>query len=430
MKRAVITGTGFVTPFGAGKKIFKENLFAGKSASRLITTFDASSFPTRFFANVPLTDYELEQMIENQKSLKTMSRSAKLAMIATDEAIRESALNINDMNPFRTGTSIGAGGLGLNDLDYTDKFMSLILELNTDNSKIYSSLWHEVSKHIHPLTPLKALPNIPTAQIAIKYNAMGDCLTTTTACTSSAQAIGEAYRKIKYGLLDAVICGGSDSMTTPFGLSAFSTLGVISKNNDEYITACRPFDKTRDGFMIGEGAAIFIIEEYESCKKRGGIPLAEIAGYSSTNDAYRLTDEPPDAIGSINAVKSALEDAGLNTDEIDYINAHGTGTKMNDKTETYTIKSVFGDMAYKIPVSSTKSMIGHLIAGAGAIELGVSLEALLNNVIPPTINYKEKDPECDLDYVPKVSRELKINTVLSNSFGFGGQNACLIIKRI
>jgi 3-oxoacyl-[acyl-carrier-protein] synthase II len=259
---------------------------------------------------------------------------------------------------------------------------------------------------------------------------MGECLTTTTACTSSAQAIGEAYKKIKYGLLDAVICGGSDSMTTPFGLSAFSTLGVISKNNDEYNTACRPFDKTRDGFVIGEGSAMFVLEEYESCKKRGGIPLAEILGYSSTNDAYRLTDEPPDARGSINAIKFALDDAGLNIDEIDYINAHGTGTKMNDKTETFTIKSVFGNRAYNIPVSSTKSMIGHLVAAAGAIELGTSLISMINSIIPPTINYKVKDEECDLDYVTNVSRESKINTVLSNSFGFGGQNACLIIKKI
>ena len=430
MKRVVITGTGFVSPFGAGKDIFRESIFAGRSASRLITSFDAKLFPTRFFANTPLSDSELEGMIDNQKSLKTMSRAAKLAMIAADEAMKESELDTNNINPYRFGTSIGSGGLGYNDLDYSDKFISLLLELETNNKNNYSALWHEVSKHIHPLTPLKALPNIPTALIAINFGAMGECLTITTACTSSTQAIGEAYRKIKFGLLDAVICGGSDSMTTPFGLSAFSTLGVISKNNDEYKTACRPFDKKRDGFMIGEGSAMFVLEEYQSCKKRGGLPLAEITGYSSTNDAFRLTDEPLDARGSINAVKLALNDANMNSEDIDYINAHGTGTKMNDKIETYTIKSVFGNRAYKIPISSTKSMTGHLVAAAGAIELGASLIAMKNSIIPPTINYSVKDEECDLDYVPNAARENKLNSILSNSFGFGGQNACLIIKKI
>jgi 3-oxoacyl-[acyl-carrier-protein] synthase II len=219
-------------------------------------------------------------------------------------------------------------------------------------------------------------------------------------------------------------------MTTPFGLSAFSTLGVISKNNDEYLTSSRPFDRTRDGFMIGAGAAMFVVEEYAHCLKRGGVPLAEIAGYASTNDSFRLTDEPPDAGGSTAAIKRAMEDAHVNADDIDYINAHGTSTQMNDKTETLAIKNAMGARAYKIPVSSTKSMIGHLVAAAGAIELGACLLAMKNNIIPPTINYKVPDPDCDLDYVPNSAREAKINTILSNSFGFGGQNACLIIKRI
>ncbi len=451
MNRAVITGFGCVSPFGAGKDIFRDNIFAGNTAARLITNseiilkindpegtpgqgsgqvFDASSYPTRFCADVPLTDAKLNSMIENQKSLKTMSRSAKMAMIAADEAMEESGYDSVTLNPRRLGTSIGAGGLGLWDIDYTDNFLKLLLDLKHESSNPDAGLWYEISRRIHPLTPLKALPNIPTALIAIKYNAGGDCLTVTTACTSSAQAIGSAYRKIKFGLLDAVICGGSDSMTTPFGLSAFSTLGVISKNNDEYLTSSRPFDKTRDGFMIGAGAAMFVIEEYEHCMKRGGVPLAEIAGYASTNDAYRLTDEPPDAGGSTAAIKLAMEDAQVNAGDIDYINAHGTSTKMNDKTETLAIKNAMGARAYKIPVSSTKSMIGHLVAAAGAIELGACLLAMKNNIIPPTINYKVPDPDCDLDYVPNVARSARLNTILSNSFGFGGQNACLILKRI
>jgi 3-oxoacyl-[acyl-carrier-protein] synthase II len=429
MKRAVITGMGIVSPFGAGRKVFSENIFAGKSASRKIKSFDTSAFPTRFFAECELSNQELDALLDNQKSLKTMSRPAKLAMIAADEAMINSGLDINTIDPFRFGTSIGAGGLGLNDLDYSETFLSLLIGKSSEID-IYSSLWYEAQKKIHPLTPLKALPNVPTSLIAIRYNAMGECHTTTTACTSSTQSIGEAYRKIKFGLLDAVICGGSDSMTTPFGLSAFSILGVLSKNNDEFESACRPFDKTRDGFVIGEGAAMFVVEEYEHCRKRGGLPLAEISGYASTNDAYRLTDEPPDARGSIYAMKSAIADAEIQSDDIDYINAHGTGTKMNDKTETFAIKSVLGDRSYSVPVTSTKSMIGHLVSAAGAAELAACLEIIQNNIIHPTINYKIKDEECDLDYVPNESREAKIRTIISNSFGFGGQNACLIIKKI
>lgn len=429
MNRVVITGMGVVSSYGVGKNIFRENIFAGKSASRLITSFDASAFPTRFHADCRLTNAELDSLIENKKILKTMSRPAKFAMIAADEAMKESGLDINKINPYRFGTSIGAGGLGLNDIDYSETFLNLLIGKSAEYSN-FSTLWYEVQHKIHPLTPLKALPNVPTALISIKYNAMGDCLTTTTACTSSAQSIGEAYRKIKYGLTDAMICGGSDSMTTPFGLSAFSILGVLSKNNDEYETACRPFDKTRDGFVIGEGSAMFIMEEYEFCKNRGGVPLAEIIGYSSTNDAFRLTDEPPDAAGSINAMKNACEEAKISYDEIDYINAHGTGTQMNDKTETFAIKTVLGSHAYSVPVSSTKSMIGHLVSAAGAIELGACLLTLQNNLVHPTINYNIKDEDCDLDYVTNYAREAKINTILSNSFGFGGQNACLIIKKI
>ncbi len=227
-----------------------------------------------------------------------------------------------------------------------------------------------------------------------------------------------------------MIAGGDDTLINPNGLASFSMLGVLSKNNDEYKTASRPFDKRRDGFMVGEGASIFILEDYEFCKKRGGNPYAEITGYASTNDAYRLTDGPPDAAGSIKAINIALEDAKLSNDKIDYINAHGTGTQMNDKNETFAIKSVFKENAYSIPVSSTKSMIGHLIAAAGCVELAVCILALQNQVIPPTINYKVPDEDCDLDYVPNNPRDSKINTILSNSFGFGGQNACLIINKI
>lgn len=431
-RRVVITGAGVVSPFGAGKDIYWSNIVEGKSAASLISSFDVKDLPTKFFAKVPMVDIELENMIEDKKSVKTMSRASKFAMIAADEAIRDSGIETGKLDPYRFGTSMGTSGIGLWDPEYSNRFLELCsdtLRDGSENEKAFSRVWYNLMKNLHPLTPLKALPNIPTAHIAIKNNARGNCQTISTACTSSAQAIGEAYRQIRNGYADIMIAGGSDSLTNPNGIVAFSMIGVLSKNNEEYETASRPFDKRRDGFMIGEGAAVFILEEYEQSKKRGAEIYAELIGYASTNDAYRLTDEPPDARGSIKAMELALEYAGIERSSVDYINAHGTGTQMNDKNETYAIKSVYGNDAYSIPVSSTKSMIGHLVAGAGSIELAACIMALKDQIIPPTINYEIPDEACDLDYVPNYSRNAKLNIVQSNSFGFGGQNACLIIKK-
>jgi 3-oxoacyl-[acyl-carrier-protein] synthase II len=432
-RRVVITGIGVVTPFGIGKTVFWDNLKEGTSAAEMISSFDASELPTRFCAYVPIIDRGLESLIEDQKSTKTMSRSAKFAMIAASEAFEESELDLNNLNPYRFGTSLGASGLGLWDVEYSDRFIEIIGNSKTDGKSHdfnFPGVWCNMMSKVHPLTPLKALSNVTTAHIAIKYQARGNCQTITTACTSSAQAIGEAYRQIKHNYADVMIAGGSDSMTNPNGIVAFSMLGVLSKNNSEYKNAIKPFDKRRDGFMIGEGSAIFILEEYDHCKSRGATPYAELIGYASTNDSYRLTDEPPEVYGSIKSMELALSEARNNSVSIDYINAHGTGTLMNDKSETYAIKSVFGADAYKIPVSSTKSMIGHLVAAAGCVELAASLLAMKYQIIPPTINYSEPDADCDLDYVPNFAREAKLNAVLSNSFGFGGQNACLILKKI
>jgi 3-oxoacyl-[acyl-carrier-protein] synthase II len=331
------------------------------------------------------------------------------------------------------GTSIGSGGLGLLDLDYAN----LQLQLFTDSivsdgpPRIdFARAWKNILQRVHPLTPLRGLSNIPTAHIAINYNARGVCQTITTACTSSAQAIGEACRQIRCDVADVMIAGGADSMVNPGGLVAFSSLGVMSKNNAGYATACRPFDKRRDGFMIGEGAAVFVLEELEHCRRRGGVPVAEIAGYASTCDAFRLTDEPEEAWSSIRAMQMALADGGIPAEDVDYVNAHGTGTRMNDKTETFAIKSALGSCARGIPVSSTKSMIGHCVAAAGAVEFAACLLALQHRAIPPTINYNVPDEDCDLDYVPNESRDADLDVVLSNSFGFGGQNACLVAKRV
>jgi 3-oxoacyl-[acyl-carrier-protein] synthase II len=428
----MISGMGTVTPFGVGLKKFWANLSEGHSGAQLISAFDVSGLPTRFAAPVPQKDSELHPFIENKKSLKTMSRAAKFAVIAAKEAIEDAGLDTARLDPYRFGTSIGAGGLGSWDLQHSHKTIQIVSESidpNKSDMLNFARVWRNTLDGMHPLSPLKSLSNIPTAHIAMNYNARGNCQTITTACTSSAQAIGEAYRQIKYGIADVIIAGGSDSMVNPYGMVAFSMLGVISKNNGEYRTAARPFDRRRDGFMIGEGAAIFILEEYEHCKKRGAESYGEIIGYASTCDAFRLTDEPAEAWGSVEAMKLALADAKINPAQVDYINAHGTSTTMNDKTETYAIKKVFGERAYSIPVSSTKSMIGHLIAAAGAAELSACALAMKHQLIPPTINYREPDPDCDLDYVPNHAREANLEVILSNSFGFGGQNACLVLKR-
>ncbi len=432
-RRVVVSGIGMVSPFGIGAEIFWENIAGGKSAAQLITSFDISLLPTKFAAPVPLSDGEFDLLIENQKSLKTMSRSGKFAVIAANETIDDAGLDINKINPYRMGMSLGAGGLGLWDLDYSSEMLRIVFDsigLTEEGKFDPAEVWKNILEQVHPLTPLRALPNIPTAHIAINFNARGNCQTISTACTSSTQAIGEAYRQIKFGIADVMMAGGSDSMINPFGMVAFSMLGVMSKNNEEYLTAARPFDKRRDGFMLGEGAAIFVLEELEHCRKRGGEAYGEIVGYSSTSDAFRLTDEPPEAWGSIEAMKMALTDAHINPDRVDYINAHGTGTPLNDKTETYAIKTVFKEKAYSVPISSTKSMIGHLVAAAGGVEFAACVLALRHQIIPPTINYHELDPQCDLEYVPNLAREAKLNVILSNSFGFGGQNACLIVRKI
>ena len=431
-RRVMVTGMGVVSPFGVGVNRFWDGLAAGKSCATLLDSVEVSSLPTRFAAQLPMTDDELGKHVKNPKTLKTLSRSGMMAVVAAQEAMAQCELDFASLDPYRVSTSLGAGGIGLWDAAHARKLLdTALLSVKPENSGEldYSSAWSNILTNIHPLTPLRGLSNVPTAHIAILANARGDCHTTTTACTSSAQSVGQAMRQIRSGVADVVIAGGADSMVNPYGLVTFGMLGVLSKNNKEWQTAARPFDRRRDGFMIGEGAAVFILEEFEHCRRRGASVLAELCGYSSTNDAYRLTDEPEEAWGSIAAMKQCLDDARMNREEIDYVNTHGTGTRMNDKVETFAIKQVFGDHSHRLVISSVKSMIGHLVAAAGAIELAASVLSIEHGIVPPTINYQEPDGNCDLDCVPNTAREINLNCVISNSFGFGGQNACLALRK-
>jgi len=429
--KVAITGMGVVSAFGIGAERFWKDLAAGKSAARMIDFFDASQLPVRFAAPVMVTAEETEDYIENKKATKTMCRAARLVMVAAAEATKQAGYPGPDLDPYRAGTSLGVGGLGLFDLDYTKKSLRVVTDsIEQAGGRLdLGTVWANMLRNIHPLTPLQALPNITTAHVAVAYDARGHCQTITTACTSSTQALGEAMRLIESGVCDVVLAGGTDTMVNPNALVSFMGMGVLSQNNDEFATASRPFDRTRDGFMVGEGAAVFVLESLRRARSRGARVLATLSGYASTNDAFRMTDEPPDARGSVAAMRNALASARVAPESVDYINAHGTGTQMNDRTETLAIKTVFGDHARKLAVSSTKSAMGHLVAAAGAIELAACVLAIGHQTIPPTINYSVPDPDCDLDYVPNVARPARLDTVMSNSFGFGGQNACLLVHR-
>lgn len=430
-RKVVISGVGVVSPFGVGCSLFWDSLTSGKSAAAWIDEFDTEGLPTRFWAKTPLNDGQLSDLIANKKSAKLLTRCAKMSLIAAEEAIRQAGLDVGALDARRFGVSVGASGVSNHDSEppgsgglRPDLMFSTTLS-GMDDAE-YCRLMFD---RLHPLTPLRAIPNAISAHLSIQYNARGSCQTIATACTSSSQSIGEAYRQIQYGICDVMIAGGSDSGANPHSLVAFGLLGALSQNNAEFRTASRPFDRSRDGFMLGEGAAFVILEASEHCLRRGGRPLAELSGYACTSDAYRLTDEPEDARGSIAAIQLALADAGLAPGAISYINAHGTSTRMNDSTETFAIRSVFQDAAYRIPVSSIKSAIGHAIAGAGALELAACVLALVHQTVPPTINLENPDEVCDLDYVPQKARKVALDAILSNSFGFGGQNSCLIVQK-
>jgi 3-oxoacyl-[acyl-carrier-protein] synthase II len=430
-KRVVVTGMGVVTPIGVGIEDYWAASLFGKSGVREIASFDASSYPARIAAEVKGNAFDPKDYSQSGDKLETMGKSIQFAVAAAQMAMYDCRVDIERVDPVRAGVSMGV----TEDLDYYIRHMSgsVFKSAYSDAGKRKSDrgkyLDHYGQIENAHTTFISYLPGFAATMIASAYNIQGPCCPVNTACAAGGQAIGDACRAIEWGEADFMICGGTESFGGPTVLLMFSLLNALSTKNEEPEKASRPFDAKRDGFVLGEGAGVLVVESLDHALRRGAGIYGEIAGFGASCDAYRVTDEPPDGRGAIQSMRKALEDANILPEDVDYINAHGTSTQMNDKVETLAIKEVFGEHAYKIPVSSSKSMIGHLIAGAGAVELITCLLAIRDGVIPPTINYDYPDPECDLDYVPNTSRKAEINVALSNSFGFGGQNTSLVVRK-
>jgi 3-oxoacyl-[acyl-carrier-protein] synthase II len=410
---------GCVTPLGTTVPALWANLQESRSGVGRTTLFDASNFPTKISAEV--RDWSVADVGEDPAVWEKRGRHTRFAIGAAKQAV-EAAGVLEGIDPERFGVYLGAGE-GQQDFDNFSRMMVASLKNGELDLGVFI---REGLERLDPQLELEQEPNMPVAYLATRFNAQGPNVNCLTACAASSQAIGEATEMIRRGEADVMLSGGAHSMIHPFGVTGFNLLTALSERNDEPERASRPFDLNRDGFILGEGAAMVVLEDFERAKKRGAAIYGEILGYGTTADAFRITDTHPEGRGAITCIKMALRDARKNTTDVDYINAHGTSTQVNDKVETLAIKEVFGDVAYKIPVSSTKSMTGHLIAAAGATELIISLLAIRDGVLPPTINYETPDPNCDLDYIPNAARQAKCRTILTNSFGFGGQNIALV----
>ena len=423
-RRVVITGMGCVTPLGLGVEPLWKNLMAGASGVGLTTVFDASRFPTKISAEV--RNWDISDEGQDAARWQFCGRHTRFAAGAALQAMKDAGLVQGlPADPSRLGVYLGSGE-GQQDFDSFTRMMNAAIQGDVLDVAKFTK---EGLETLHPLAEVEQEPNMPAGHLAALFNAQGPNLNCLTACAASSQAIGEATELVRRGEADVMLSGGTHSMIHPFGVTGFNLLTALSTRNDEPARASRPFDNERDGFVLGEGAAMVVLEELEHAKRRGAHIHGELIGYGSTADAYRITDTHPEGRGASSCIRLALADAGLGLHDIDYINAHGTSTSVNDRVETLAIKTVFGEHAYKIPVSSTKSMMGHLIAAAGATELIVCLLAIRDGMLPPTINYENPDPDCDLDYVPNKARAGKCNRALSNSFGFGGQNISLIVGR-
>ena len=408
-KRVVITGMGAITPLGNDVPAYWGAIVDGRCGITKITSFDPSAHASQIAGEVK--GFDPSSSIK-PKDARRMDRFVQFAVVATEEARKNASLDMGAEDPDRVGVLIGSGIGGL-----------LIIE------RQHSVLLEKGPTKVSPFLIPMLITNMASGQVSIRLGAKGPNLCIATACATATHAIGEAARIIASGDADVMVAGGTESATTPLGLAGFCALKALSTRNDAPEKSSRPFDAERDGFIMSEGAGIVILEELEHAKKRGAVILAELAGYGLTGDAHHMTAPAPEGAGAAQCMRRALNTAGLNPEDIGYINAHGTSTKLNDKFETAAIRTVFGQHADNIPVSSTKSMIGHLLGAAGGVELIAAVLALEKGVIPPTINYENPDPECDLDYVPNAARELQVNAALSNSFGFGGHNATLLVKK-
>ncbi len=407
--RVVVTGLGMLTPLGIGVEPTWEGILAGRSGIGPITSFDATGFETTIAGEI--SDFQPEKFI-SPKLIKRMDRFIQMAVAAAVMAMDDAGLEITpDLQP-HVGSIVGCG---LGGLATIEKYHKVLLERGP--------------KKISPFFIPMLIANMAPGMVAMHFGAQGPNTSTVTACASGAHAVGDAFKIIQRGAAKAMITGGVESVITPLGVAGFNSLKALSTRNAEPEKASRPFDLHRDGFVMAEGGGIMIMEELEFAKARGAKIYAEVAGYGLTGDAYHMTAPSPDGAGAVLCMQQALADAGLTPADVDHINAHGTSTPLNDVSETMAIKKVFGERAYRIPISATKSMTGHLLGGAGAVEAIFSILSIRDNVAPPTINYETPDPECDLDYVPNQARQLPIHVVMSNSFGFGGTNAVLIFKR-
>ena len=408
-RRVVITGLGAVTPIGNTVATYWSGLQSGANGVAPITLFDASKHACRFAAEVK--DFDPSGVLD-PKETKRWDRFCQFGVVAAKEALAQSGLDITDANRQRIGVIIGSGVGGL----LTMETQAHVLEGKGPG-------------RVSPFTVPMMIPNMATGLAAIALGAQGPSSAVATACAAGSNAIGDAFRLLQQGHADAMVCGGAESAITPLGVAGFASAKALSFRNDDPATASRPFDAERDGFVIGEGAGILVLETLEHAQARGADILGEVVGYGMTCDAHHITSPIPGGLGGARAMSLALADAGLKADDIDYVNAHGTSTPANDSNETAAIKTALGERAMAIPVSSTKSMTGHLLGGSGGIEAVAAVLALQNGVVPPTINHQNPDPACDLDVVPNQAREQIISTALSNSFGFGGHNVCLAFRR-
>ncbi len=414
-RRVVITGTGLITPLGTGTEKNWRALLAGKSGIGPITRFNAESLDARIAGEVK--DFSPEEFFE-RKEARRMDLFTQYAIAAAEMAVRESGLPIGPDKPHgyapeKVGVIVGSGIGGIGSLEEQHK---RALEKGFDR--------------LSPFFIIQMIINMAPGLISIRYGAKGPNWSPVSACSTGAHAIGEAWKSIRLGETDAVIAGGAEAAITPLGIGGFAVMKALSTRNDAPEQASRPFDRDRDGFVEGEGAGVVILEELEQARKRGAVILAELVGYGANSDAYHVTAPSPDGEGAARCMRLALDSAKMNPGEVTYINAHGTSTPFNDANETKAIKTVFGDHARKLAVSSTKSMTGHMLGAAGGAEAVIGVLAITRNVLPPTINYTTPDPDCELDYVPNQARETRVQAVMSNSFGFGGTNAVLLFKRL